>query len=368
MLRARLKRVQNAQAILHGLDDSLCSAGLMTVDEWRLARAGTYSANQARYATTPDPTGQRYHCNTKVMLTELVWSAHNAVPVRDELQAPLSWAITRGISRARYSDAVTTARLSYLPVELCNEQSQDTTQDTASQTMTVREGRGPLIISVICTTIGLAIFALTELRRFRRLAYLRANPTHDPAELRRRVLLEPPLVHERLWFSLFGDSKGGRAENQIEAEAARPHSTAYHDDDLQVWWRASCSVATVDMSRARAHAPSHLPPVIAVSSCPSKRSPGSRLDALTATTGTASATAHAASHRAAHAGIGRAARGGGALPGRCADATAADSESGQAGRDRGAPERDLCAGARAAAGGTASRSFRVARFARLEAL
>ena len=91
VLRARLKRVQNAQAILHGLDDSLCSAGLMTVDEWRLARAGTYSVNQARYASGSDPTGQRFHCNTKVMLSELVWSAHNAVPVRDELQAPLSW-------------------------------------------------------------------------------------------------------------------------------------------------------------------------------------------------------------------------------------------------------------------------------------
>ena len=100
--------------------------------------------------------------------------------------------------------------------------------------MALREGRGPLLISVMCTSVGLALFAITEFRRFRRLAFLRANPSHDPAELRRRVLLEPPLVHERIWFSLFGDAKGGRAEKQIEAESKRQHSTAYHDDDLQV--------------------------------------------------------------------------------------------------------------------------------------
>ena len=91
-----------------------CTVGILTEDEWRLARMGKRSmaSQHAFYANVTSPL--THHCDTKIALPGAIYFVGNAVAVRDELQAPLSWALTRQEDATPYATLASNAQSRFL--------------------------------------------------------------------------------------------------------------------------------------------------------------------------------------------------------------------------------------------------------------
>ena len=66
------------------MDEGTCSVGILTEDEWRLARMGRKS-KEAQHPIYANATNRlTYHCDTKIALPGAIYFVGNAVAVRDE--------------------------------------------------------------------------------------------------------------------------------------------------------------------------------------------------------------------------------------------------------------------------------------------
>lgn len=89
----------NGHDAFQAMDNGLCDAAIIDVDAWLVAQGGAYSLpeDNPRYAAHPGGAA-RYHCDTKMMLEATVHSVDIALPVRDDLQKVISWAMTVDIA------------------------------------------------------------------------------------------------------------------------------------------------------------------------------------------------------------------------------------------------------------------------------
>jgi hypothetical protein len=118
------------------------------------------------------------HCQSKVKLDSIVYSMGLAMPVRDDLQAPMSWAITRALAAEKYTQFRNDAQLLFL--EPLSEECASDGAGVSSASGSMRGGGemteplrslgleymgGPCLLSALACTVAVAIFLLGEQRR-----------------------------------------------------------------------------------------------------------------------------------------------------------------------------------------------------------
>jgi len=98
-----------------------------------------------------------------VLIDSVVYTIGNAYPIRDDLQAPVSWAVTKALSAAAYEPYASAARLANLPPldPLCS--GSTASRDTSGQ-LTLELTGGPLLLTVLACTLALFNFCLNEVR------------------------------------------------------------------------------------------------------------------------------------------------------------------------------------------------------------
>ena len=144
----RVVSVQNASEVFNKLDSGECKAGFVTADEWR--------------------KNINSQCHNKVLLDSSVYSMGNAYPVRDDLQAPMSWAITRALSAGAYAPIRAAAQDANLPPinRSCTaEGDTSNTQAASNRQLGLDVMAAPFLLSAVCCTIAMIIFWLSEMSR-----------------------------------------------------------------------------------------------------------------------------------------------------------------------------------------------------------
>jgi hypothetical protein len=99
------------------------------------------------------------HCN-KIEVGRSLLSYPVSVPVAAEFQAVLSWAVMQGVSAGKYETSEYEAKRKFLPVTSCTR-GKIVLEDYAGQ-LDVADLAGPLLISVISSFIGVAMFFMRE--------------------------------------------------------------------------------------------------------------------------------------------------------------------------------------------------------------
>lgn len=146
----------------------------------------------------------------------MIYSVGNSYPVRDDLQAPFSWAITKALSAGAYDPLRSAAQAANLPAidDACKATTSATTQRKGQLPLNLTGG--PLLISVIACTIAMLLFVFGEGRRARR--KLAENDLHK--------IIKVPSFAERTY------KMKARAE-QLLATAERSNP-AYGNQDLRL--------------------------------------------------------------------------------------------------------------------------------------
>lgn len=134
---------KNAREVLAAMDAGLCAHAVLSEDAWRFAQSSTLAS------------GSPAHCN-KVRVGGSVFSVDNAMPVREALQFPLSWAITKQLEQGIYEEEVLVAHNRYLRPNRCAAIAQ---AEGLSESLGLELMAGPMLCSVFCTTIAIAIVA-----------------------------------------------------------------------------------------------------------------------------------------------------------------------------------------------------------------
>uniref|UniRef100_A0A7S3Z448 Ionotropic glutamate receptor C-terminal domain-containing protein n=2 Tax=Lotharella globosa TaxID=91324 RepID=A0A7S3Z448_9EUKA len=161
--------VANAQEALVKMDNGECSGVLLTEDEWTAARAGLY--------TEDDPSK---HCN-KIQVGDTVYVSGNSVPVRTDLQAPLSWAISKLLAEGEYIESSDEAKRDFLPNVQCAE-SEDLEESVRS--LGVGEMMGSFIIAFGACTLAIVLFLIKEELRGHGCCYRKICCRQDKMETR----------------------------------------------------------------------------------------------------------------------------------------------------------------------------------------
>ena len=149
---------------------------------------------------------------SQVLLDSVVYTIGNAYPIRDELQAPVSWAITKALSAAAYEPYAAAARSANLPAIDPSCTASTVSQGAAGQLSLELTG-GPLLISVIACTFAIVTFCVSEVRS---------------SKARRSAvqIIETPSFADRTY-------KMRANARQMLATAERT-SPAYHNQDLRL--------------------------------------------------------------------------------------------------------------------------------------
>ena len=199
---------KNSNAVLIGMDEGECQVGILTEDEWRRARMGDKSRPEDSpiYANSSSPA--TYHCDTKIALPGAIYFVGNALAVRDELQAPLSWALTRQEDSTPYSGAALAAQQKFLKTPdgnsqpYCDFKGFSSNQTALSERITriyLEDFYGPIFYTAVVTIVGLLISGLIELYRQEWELKQHTGVEGETKEQHAaRVLLSPPTLFGRL--------------------------------------------------------------------------------------------------------------------------------------------------------------------------
>jgi hypothetical protein len=116
---------------LQKMDVGLCSLAILQDDAW---------ANAQTRGTA--------HCN-KTKAGETLASMQNAMPIRQDLQQPLSWAISTHLHEGWYIEEQLVARFRYMKPDQCTPLAEE------SRRLGMEYMGGPMVFSVACTTAGI---------------------------------------------------------------------------------------------------------------------------------------------------------------------------------------------------------------------
>lgn len=208
--------VKNANEVLAGLEANTCQAGFVTIDEWRKK--------------------MNSHCERLLLLDSAVYSIANGYPVRDDLQAPVSWAITRALSAGAYETIRREAQTDHLPAidESCVEST--TAGPTRTGQLDLQVTGAPMLLSAITCSVALLWFCYTELRRSRSLS--KSNE---------ELILETPSLADR--------TCNLRAAEKRRVTHAEHKSPACENQDLRLIARL---IRSRNLTRIRVDAASNL--------------------------------------------------------------------------------------------------------------
>lgn len=101
--------VVDAAHALAGMDAGLCQLAIVPKIGLEVAQRGAFTPD------TPDA-----HCN-KTAIGQVLTSIGISMPIRPELQQPMSWAMTLSMSRGEYDKAAVEARRAYLGANACGQ-------------------------------------------------------------------------------------------------------------------------------------------------------------------------------------------------------------------------------------------------------
>ena len=125
---------------LRNMDAGLCQHVLMMEDAWSNAQSGALLQDY----------GGPAHCN-KMKVGTALFTIENAMPVREDLQFPLSWVFTKYLEQGWYEEEVLIARKRYIRADRC---AHAEAQKEANSQLGLGRLAGPMLVSVACTTIA----------------------------------------------------------------------------------------------------------------------------------------------------------------------------------------------------------------------
>ena len=172
LIRGFYVPLEDGSASYKLMDNGECDAALVTEDSWAIATGGSLSLpeDDARYANHANGAA-RYHCDTKIVLPEIVVAFDIAVPVRRDLQRPLSWAMTIGKDMGKWRQEKELARQMFIQTSACDAVAAD----TQSLSLTFETGAGIVFISVVLSSLALVLNAF-------KLMCCKSQPTAAAAE------------------------------------------------------------------------------------------------------------------------------------------------------------------------------------------
>jgi hypothetical protein len=132
----KTKPTLNTAESLKSLDAGLCGAAVMEQPAW--------------------VNLQNSHCD-KVQVGNPLYSVPLGMPIREEFVPAFSWAINQLVLSGVYRQEELFAKGVYLAGSSCDESADSTTENV----ITLRQFSGPLVITMLCSTIGLMITTLS---------------------------------------------------------------------------------------------------------------------------------------------------------------------------------------------------------------
>eukprot|EP00937_MAST-01D_sp_MAST-1D-sp2_P004498 g4498.t1 len=136
---------RDAVEMMQRMDAGDCRHALMSNDAWVNAQSGQLTG-------TP-------HCN-KTKVGTSVYSISNAMPVREDLAFPLSWAIAKAMEQGWYEDEVLIAHRRFTKASRCAA----IVQQSQLGRMTLGSMAGPMIFCATFSTAGLLLAVLLRAR------------------------------------------------------------------------------------------------------------------------------------------------------------------------------------------------------------
>ena len=133
-----------------------CEAGIVEETTWQLALSGMLSLpdhpiHGERYAAHPNGAGQ-WHCDTKILLPEIIYTMSIAMPVRSDDQRVMSWAVTVAKEAGAWAVEKAAAQRRFLPPEVCSREQQESIHAAPLDFDTFA---GIVLLSLVMTTLGL---------------------------------------------------------------------------------------------------------------------------------------------------------------------------------------------------------------------
>ena len=233
------------EEVLDGMDQGVCVAAVLFKDGWR------------KHKSTMSVHGEnagKVHCETKQMLPGAVFFQGNAIPVSDELQLAMGWAVSAAITQGGYEASKQAALLRFAPEdETCSQIDLALSLANSKRTrLEIKDAGGTVLVTLAIVTLGLLIHIVGEVLRWRR---RRKLTIHER-------ILEPPSLVELLSPRL----KKARSE-AAEQAALDTRSHAYNNDDMMVVAQMVHAVSAESETQHNS-APHRSPSCIALSSCP----------------------------------------------------------------------------------------------------
>jgi hypothetical protein len=140
----KLITVETTEEGLAALDAGKCAAVVIYEDAW----------------TNLQAAADKRHCN-KVQVGTPLYSEQNGMPVREDLNSAISWAIADALAEGWYAQEETTAKSMFWAESSCQ-----TTADVSGrgyQGISIWHFSGPLCITIIGSTFGLLLSVFTEI-------------------------------------------------------------------------------------------------------------------------------------------------------------------------------------------------------------
>ena len=138
-------------------EECYCEAAVLTEDAFAMAQTGEYSS------------GERRHCN-KRQIGELQGEIlPNALPVREDLQSSISWAISHALQDDGYENHAIYAKGAYRTASLCGASSSSSNQMEKDKLASQRRLRGVGAFAATVTSVALLFsFAAEAFECYRR--------------------------------------------------------------------------------------------------------------------------------------------------------------------------------------------------------
>ena len=120
-----------------------CAHAVLDEHSWANAQSGRLTPNLK--------VGNRNHCD-KVKVGDPVYTLGNAMPVRENLQFPLSWKATSMAEAGIYEDEVFSAKRKFLTPSRCSSGDMD---QRFAGSIGIGQMFGPIAICFLCTTFAI---------------------------------------------------------------------------------------------------------------------------------------------------------------------------------------------------------------------
>ena len=246
--------VEDGKELLWSMDSQppRCGVGIIFEDAYDIMRTGWFSprgpgwdeADTDGAGSIPGYPGlvqnwnsrgaeysDRHTCDTKVFLRDSSFEFHmdNAMPVRKEAQVALTWLISQRIKATPFEKIRKDAQQDFVysrKQPMCDVDGNDNTLNGLQKQITIQDGGGIVIISLLITFLAIVMFCFQD--RFERKRRSRIMAQVTSTTNLANLLVEPPGIQKRISGMMTRRRKTSGDKNPAED----PESTAFKDDDI----------------------------------------------------------------------------------------------------------------------------------------